>query len=217
MREEYLRVGLPGAPHKQVEMLLHYALPQVDTNTFAHLLIDRFASLRGVLDAETHELEAIIGIGPQTSFFISFIGSVARAYHEPPPVKHGSPLDTPEQAEAFARSRLGLQTRECVLAAFLDAKRRLIHARLTGDAAHSSSRVGNSARVIASLALQYGASSVLIGHNHPGGSPMPSQKDIAEISRIKAALRTVGVGLSDFIIVGEGGEAYSPLRGGLLS
>jgi DNA repair protein RadC len=45
---------------------------------------------------------------------------------------------------------------------------------------------------------------------------MPSQKDVAEAKRLKEALRSIGVGLVDFIIIGEDGETYSLARSGLI-
>lgn len=216
MRAEYRKLGLPAEPHRQLEMLLFYIRPQVDTNKIAHRLVNRFGSLRGVLDAEPGELTEIEGVGKTTATFLHFIGAISQAYGAGPPAKPGIPLDTPERMEAFVRERLGGQKHECILAAYLDAKRRLIHERLARDAAGSAARVENSLRVTMGLALQHRAAGVLIGHNHPHGSPMPSLKDIAEAKRLKEALRAIGVSLTDFIIIGEDLETYSVTRGALL-
>ncbi len=63
-------------------------------------------------------------------------------------------------------------------------------------------------REIIKLALNYDAKSLLIGHNHPGGSPTPSQADIYSTSQLINALKTVGVNLLDHIIV-AGNREYS--------
>ncbi|MDR0293030.1 MAG: hypothetical protein LBH95_02620 [Oscillospiraceae bacterium] len=215
-RAEYSKQGLPQEPHKQVEMLLFQTIPRGDTNSTAHRLINRFGSLRGVLDAEYQELLEVTGIGPQTASHMRFTGDIARAYNENPPAKPGRPLDTQELAEAYVRERLAGQKSECVLAVFLDAKRRLVYERLSRDTAHSAARVDYSVRVILNTTLGYHAAGVLIGHNHPNGTPMPSKKDILEAARIRDALHGAGLALTDFIIVGEGGETYSVVRGGLL-
>ena len=72
-------------------------------------------------------------------------------------------------------------------------------------------------RIIAELALRCHAASIIIGHNHPGGSPLPSPKDIIAASRIRDAMKVIDTKLIDFVIVGEGGETYSLTGGGLLS
>jgi DNA repair protein RadC len=216
MRAEYRNSGLPSQPHKQLEMLLYHVRKQVDTNKIAHRLLNRFGSLHDVLNAEISELAKIEGVGRGTAEFLHFIGDIGRVSGEASPVKTGTTLDTPEKTDAFVRERLAGQKSECVLAAYLDAKGRLIHERLARDTAESSSRVENSVRVIAALALQHSAASVLIGHNHPSGCPLPSKKDVAEARRLRDALRSIGTSLCDFIITGEDGEVYSLVRGGLL-
>lgn len=57
-------------------------------------------------------------------------------------------------------------------------------------------------REITKLALQYDASSVLVAHNHPGGSTTPSNADKEVTSKIANALKTQNISLLDHIIVG---------------
>ena len=49
------------------EMLLFYAIPRRDTNELAHALLERFGSLRAVLDADPAELRSVKGIGDRKS------------------------------------------------------------------------------------------------------------------------------------------------------
>jgi DNA repair protein RadC len=52
-------------------------------------------------------------------------------------------------------------------------------------------------------ALRYGATSVIVWHNHPAGSPEPSREDIAVTKQLQAAGDAIGVPLSDHVIVGR--------------
>jgi len=52
-------------------------------------------------------------------------------------------------------------------------------------------------------ALRYGATSVIVWHNHPAGSPEPSREDIAVTKQLRAAGDVIGVPLSDHVIVGR--------------
>ena len=216
MREEYRKLGLPLAPHKQLELLLFHVRPRIDTNKISHRLIQRFGSLQGVFEATVCELTEIEGIGKSTAEYLNLVGDIAQAVKVSFPVKPGTPLDSPERVEVFVRDQLKAEKSECILAAYLDPKQRLICERLARDSAGSSARVENSTRVTVSSALRYNASSVLIGHNHPNGCPLPSAKDVSEARRLRDALRGVGIALEDFVIIGEDGEAYSLVRGGLL-
>jgi DNA repair protein RadC len=217
VKEEYWRNGLPPEPYKQLEILLFYALKQIDTNELAHRLINRFGSLRGVLEAPAHELKEVEGVGRATAEFLHIIGDVARMVAAQPADRPGTLLDTHERREAFIRKRLDGKKHENILIAYLDAKKRLIHEWLCENKEESAARVKYSLRTAVINALKCSAVSILAGHNHPDSNPMPSQKDIAEAVRLKNALHAIGVNSLDFIIVGEDGETYSLKRGGLIS
>jgi DNA repair protein RadC len=52
-------------------------------------------------------------------------------------------------------------------------------------------------------AIEKQCSSLILVHNHPSGDSMPSQADITQTDRLRAALRTVEITLLDHIIVAE--------------
>ncbi|HEZ3748126.1 TPA: Mov34/MPN/PAD-1 family protein, partial [Neisseria meningitidis] len=56
-------------------------------------------------------------------------------------------------------------------------------------------------REIVKLALDEYADSLIIAHNHPGGSPEPSQEDIMFTRRLAQAMSLVDVSLLDHFIV----------------
>ncbi|TSE11076.1 RadC family protein [Aquimarina algiphila] len=59
------------------------------------------------------------------------------------------------------------------------------------------------ARIVFKLALEYGATSLIIGHNHPSGSLRPSQSDKNLTQKLKAAGSTLDIKLLDHIVVTE--------------
>ncbi len=61
-------------------------------------------------------------------------------------------------------------------------------------------------REILVRALLCGAASILIVHNHPSGSPEPSQSDDVVTERVQNAANLVGITFFDHIIIG--GNAY---------
>lgn len=52
-------------------------------------------------------------------------------------------------------------------------------------------------------ALQMGAVSIILLHNHPSGDPTPSREDILITKRIKEAGDLIGIDLLDHIIIGN--------------
>lgn len=63
--------------------------------------------------------------------------------------------------------------------------------------------------VIINAALQNSAG-VIIAHNHPSGSAMPSQNDINTTRELKKALKLCGMNLVDHIIIAK--EEFASLR-----
>ena len=60
-----------------------------------------------------------------------------------------------------------------------------------------------TARKIVKAALDVGATSVVLAHNHPSGLALPSQEDRHTTLLLKSALESVGVVLADHIIVAD--------------
>lgn len=61
-----------------------------------------------------------------------------------------------------------------------------------------------SPREVLIRALLCGTSSIILLHNHPSGSLIPSREDIAITERIKNACDLIGISLLDHIIIGDG-------------
>jgi len=53
-------------------------------------------------------------------------------------------------------------------------------------------------------ALEKGASSLILVHNHPSGNPNPSNADIAQTASLRAAARTCEIDLIDHIVISDG-------------
>jgi len=52
-------------------------------------------------------------------------------------------------------------------------------------------------------ALQRGAVSIVLLHNHPSGDPTPSKEDVRITRRIQGAGSMIGIELLDHIIIGN--------------
>ena len=63
-------------------------------------------------------------------------------------------------------------------------------------------------REIARKALENNATAVIIAHNHPSGTTIPSQADITVTKKIKDALRLLDITLTDHVIYSPDGEKY---------
>jgi DNA repair protein RadC len=62
-------------------------------------------------------------------------------------------------------------------------------------------------REIVKRALELGASSIILVHNHPSGDPTPSKADIAMTREITAAARALAIAVHDHLVIGRSGHA----------
>lgn len=98
MRRRFLETGLEGfQDHEVLEFLLFYAVPRRNVNQMAHMLLERFGTLAGALDASEEELQTVPGIGPRVANFLKLIPQImaqmARVAHPDKPLFLRTPKD----------------------------------------------------------------------------------------------------------------------------
>jgi DNA repair protein RadC len=62
-------------------------------------------------------------------------------------------------------------------------------------------------REIVKRALELGASSLILVHNHPSGDPTPSRADIEMTREIASAAKALHIAVHDHLVIGRGGHA----------
>ena len=63
-------------------------------------------------------------------------------------------------------------------------------------------------REIFRRAIKRGATSVILGHNHPSGNTEPSQEDLEMTKRIVEAGKIIGIEVLDHIVIGANGFSF---------
>jgi len=85
----------------------------------------------------------------------------------------------------------------------LDRSNRVIGYRKIGQGGVSGCVV--DPKIIFSIALACGASSIMIAHNHPSGQLKPSEADVTLTKKIKEAGRMLDITVLDHIIITSDG------------
>lgn len=207
MRRIAFSEGLDGFnEHQVLEMLLFFAIPNGDTNPTAHRLIERFGSLRGVLEAEREELIGVKGIGESAANLIRFSRLFAGRY------LRAASFDE-DRSHRFADTDAARRYYEGV---FLGEKDEQIRAMaVTEDLrlmkedfilAGTFGRVELSARKLADFALRNGCDRLILAHNHPRGAAIPSAVDLRATTKLSRLLFEMDILLLDHIIVGRTGS-----------
>ena len=212
MRDRFIRdKGFENfEDHQILELLLFYANARGDTNPVAHRLIDTFGSLKGVLEARPEQLMAVEGIGKQAATLISMVVPLTRVWHRCA-MEVPDRIGNSREAENYCLSILAGERTERFYVVSLNAKCNVLGRRKISEG--SLSEVSAYPRMVMETALNYNAHSVLLCHNHPGGTCAPSPEDISSTIQLQRLLNGVGILVLDHIIV-AGDRTYSMIQHG---
>ncbi len=189
--------------HKILEMLLFYSIPRKDTNEIAHILLNRFGTLTQVIDAKPSELKKIDGIGDNSVALIKLISHLVRHYGSRKFLeRNNGVLSSDTKIFNFILNKHMSYTEEVFAVTSLSANGKFLGFDVVNHGDVSS--VGVSTREILEIVMKRDAVNVVISHNHPNGSALPSKSDIDMTEKIKRALMTVDINLYDHIIVANG-------------
>ena len=187
--------------HELLELLLFYVIPRCNTNETAHDLIERFGSLRGVLDANMSSLVGVKAVGNKTALYLRVVAETLSRY-ERDTYDLSGPINTYAELGDYLRSLFVGTENEQTFILLFDNSRRLLLCEKIGEGYSSGNVI--SMRDIALLSLSNNAAGVVLAHNHPNGRATPSGEDIMATNRLKGLLASMDITLIDhFVISGK--------------
>ena len=210
VRQRVLASGTAGLQdYELLELLLFYSVPRVDTKPQAKALLQRFGSLGDVLAADVDRL-AELGIDRRTLVHFRALREAAQRL-----ARHDV-LDRPligswDKLLDYCRVALQHEKTEQFRILFLDRKNVLIR-----DEVQQKGTVDHTPvypREVVKRALELGASSIVMVHNHPSGDPTPSREDIAMTKEVKAAAAVLDIQLHDHLVIGRNGHVSFRSKG----
>ncbi len=125
-RERLIEQG-PGvlSDTEMIVLVLGSGLPDHDVFSVARALLDRFGSLRAMLDATYDDFGGIRGIGPAKKAQLLAIMEMARRSLVDK-MRKRTLMNSPEDVENYLRLLIGGRPQEVFVSLFLDARHRLI-------------------------------------------------------------------------------------------
>ena len=202
LRKKALKNGLENLePHEVLELLLFHAIPRHDTNPIAHKILNKYnGDLSRVFGADMDELKKVDGVGDNAAFLIHMLPQFMRIMNSSKWEK-GVTLGTSDEMGAFALDLCTGLKRECFCVVCLDSNRKL----LTYDIMEygTVNEVNLYLRKIVEYAIKENAVNVILIHNHPNGSVLPSPADKRNTIRIADALSSLATTVVDHIIVAD--------------
>jgi len=203
-RARYLTGGLESFhDHEVLELLLYYCYPRGDTNPRAHKMLGEFGSLHNLFEADVETLMERLNCTENVAVLLNLIPALANRYFRSK-WSRKVPLANHKAAGAFAIDLFVGHTTERFYVLSLDSQRRLNNTTLISKGTVDEAAV--YPRDVMRVAIQDKVTSVLLTHNHPGGSLRPSKADLEVTRQIVEGLKYIGVDVLDHIVVA--GDTY---------
>ncbi len=164
-------------------------------------------NLLNIYELSYEEMLAVRGIGRVKAIQLKCVAELAKRIASTR-YRHEMQLSSAATVANYYMERLRHEKQERVILGMFDSNCNLIADRLMTIGSATASFV--SPREIFMEALRHQAVQVIILHNHPSGSPQPSDQDDAVTIRLAQCGHMIGIVLADHIIIGD--HAYYSYR-----
>lgn len=197
LKREFLDRPESFPDHKVLELLLFYANPRSDTNETAHVLLERFGSLSGVLDADPAQLTRVAKVGEHAAVLLGAVKEVSGRYVTQRTSLENIVRSTREACNLLRPYFFGAKN-ELLYVLCTDGKRKLLGVRKVGEGDVNAVQI--VPRLVAGAAFSLNAACVILAHNHVSGLAFPSPEDRAATFELQQILSGVGIKLLDHLI-----------------
>jgi DNA repair protein RadC len=198
-RERLVREGPQALSNSELlALLLRVGVRGKSAVELGRDVLQHFGSLHGLFGASLNDFSEVNGLGMAKYAQLQAVMELARrAIAEQ--MQAGHALSSPETVKRYLRMRFGTQRHESFIVLFIDVKNRLIADKelFRGTLTHTAVYP----REVVREALACNAASVMLAHNHPSGTPHPSQADLNITQRLREALALVDIRVLDHFVV----------------
>lgn len=201
LKKKFSESGLDSFhDYEALELLLSYAIPRKDVKSLAKRLLKNFGGLKGLLDAETDEIEKVEGIGAHTAILIKLVKDLGTLYLKEK-AKDNPQITSTNELLDYCKASMGGLKDERFSVIYLNAQNRIIKIETIQEGIVNQAVV--YPRKVLEKALKHKASAIILVHNHPSGNVKPSDADIKLTKAIQETARVLEILIHDHIIIGE--------------
>ncbi|OEZ57023.1 DNA repair protein RadC [Duganella sp. HH105] len=198
-RERLIREGAAALSDAELlAVFLRTGIPGKDAVQLGQQILHHFGSLQAMFGANLEAFSSLRGLGPAKFSQLQAVMELARrAILEE--IKAGQALNSPRAVKEYLRITFSGKDFESFHVLFLDVKNRLIDARemFRGTLTHTSVYP----REVVKAALACNAASIMLAHNHPSGTPDPSESDLLLTRALVQAMALVDIRILDHFVV----------------
>ena len=169
----------------------------------ARVVLGVTGGLPGLARLTASELAALDGVGASSARALAASTEMCRRLVRIE-VEDRPQIQSPSEVARLVRGRLVGAVKEHFMAIGLNARHRVVMFEVV--AVGSLAHVDVHPRELFRLAVATGVHSMVLAHNHPSGSPQPSESDLVLTRRMVEAGALLGIPVLDHVIVASGGD-----------
>lgn len=201
-REKLLTYGAAALTDAELlAIFLRTGTKDVPVLALAESVLIAFGSLRRLLMADIDDFCRIYGLGKTKYIQLQASKEMTKRYLAQQ-MEFSEMIQAPYMAIMYFQTELEEEEREVFMVLFLDNQNRLIYKEKMFFGTINQTAV--HPREIIKRALKYNAAAIIVAHNHPSGSCLPSESDRILTEKIEMACDLVDIRFVDHIIVGKG-------------
>ena len=196
--------GQSLADYELLELLLFSCIPRGDVKPIAKALLIEFGTLTAVLSARPTQLQKVNGVGPSAARSICLTKALILRSMQAE-LKGKQVLSSWREVVQYCEACMSYDMEEQLRLLFLDQKNQII-----ADEVQTRGTIDQTAiypREVVKRALEIGAKSIIMVHNHPSGDPSPSREDIQLTLKVNEAAQLLDINLHDHLIIGKGSHS----------
>ena len=179
-------------------------------------LKEAFGSVRNMVYADWRQIanKHVLGVGKVKAMELAAAFELARRGAKLSSEDYAKPVETARDVFEHVRALGVSDMQEHFFALYLDPKKRLLcppKVVTTGLVNYSVLHP----RELLREAIQWGATTLYVAHNHPSGDATPSAEDIELTKTLYAAAELIGIPLRDHVVIGtenSPGPAWVSIR-----
>ncbi len=207
LRERLREGGEDALPdYEIVELVLFAAIPRQDVKELAKRMLEAFkGDLAELFAASRDRLKEIDGVGDAVVDQLKIVRAASNRLLLEKAKKNDVTLSSWRALVDYCMAQMSREPTEQFRILFLDRKNKLLRDEVQGRGTVDHTPV--YPREVVKRALELGASSIILVHNHPSGDPTPSGSDVEMTKDIVAAAKTLDITVHDHLIIGRHGHA----------
>ena len=195
-----------------LEYALGLAIPRVDTHPTAYRLIEKFGSLRGVIEAHPDKLMEVDGMGETSAVFLSFLNQFVTYYAKAK--RDEIKLKNHMEIINYLEPEMQTYSEEEFVLLCLDKNGVIL---LQDQVKGNLSSVHINLRNVLDVVLRVKTHAIIMAHNHPDGFLFPSTSDIMLTRSVVNLCLPLEIDILDHLIFAKNTGVYSFSQSGVLS